>query len=82
MQLGYVYRETERLSEALEVFTTLTQIYPNSAKAHHELGVCYTKQDAYPEAIKAFERALQLNPDAVETRNLLRVAQARVTRQK
>ena len=40
------------------------------------------KQDTYLQAIKAFERALQLNPDAVETRNMLRVAQARVARQK
>ena len=82
MQLGYIYRETEQFTEALEAFTTIAQIYPKSAKAYHELGVCHTKQGTYPEAIEAFERALQLNPDAVETRNMLRVAQARVARQK
>ena len=43
MQLGYVYRETERFTEALEAFTTITGIYPDNAKAYHELGVCHTK---------------------------------------
>ena len=83
MQLGYVYRETEQFREALEAFTAITHITPMSAaKAYHEIGVCHTKQGAYPEAIKAFQRALQLNPNAAETRNLLRVAEARVARQK
>ena len=82
MQLGYVYRETEQFTEAVETFTAITKIYPKNAKAYHELGVCHTKQGAYPEAIKAFERSLQLNPEAVDTQNLLRVAQARVVRQK
>ena len=82
MQLGYVYRETEQFNRAVEVFTTVTQIYPTNATAYHELGVCYTKTEAYQEAIKAFERTLQLNPNAIETQNLLRVATARVGRQK
>ena len=82
MQLGYIYRETEQLTEAVEVFATITKIYPKNAKAYHELGVCYTKQGAYTEAVKAFQRVLQLNPEAVDTQNLLRVAQARASRQK
>ena len=82
MQLGYIYRETEQFTHAVEAFTTVTRINPTNATAYHELGVCYTKADAYPEAIKAFKRASQLNPDAVETQNLLRVAHVRMARQK
>ena len=82
MQLGYIYRETEQFTKAVETFSTVIKIYPTNSTAYHELGVCHTKVDAYSEAVKAFERALQLNPDAVETQNLLRVAQARAERQK
>ena len=82
MQLGYIYRETEQFTEAVEAFTIVTKIQPKNAKAYHELGVCHTKQGAYSEAVAAFERSLQLNPEVVETENLLRVAQARLARLK
>ncbi|MXZ01716.1 tetratricopeptide repeat protein [Candidatus Poribacteria bacterium] len=81
MQLGHIYQETEQLTQAVEAFATITKIYPKNAKAYHELGVCYTKQGTYREAVKAFQRALHLNPEAVETQNLLQVAQARAARQ-
>ena len=78
LNLGYAYRDQDKLTEAVDAFNTARQIDPNNYQVFHELGVTYMKQQRYTEAAIALQQALNIRPEAVQTENNLKVAQARL----
>ena len=82
LNLGYAYRDQDKLTEAIDTFYTGSQIAPNNYQICHELGITYMKQHRYKKAIVAFQQALKIQPKAVQTENNLKVAQARLAQKK
>ena len=82
MNLGYAYRDQDKLEEAVDTFNAASQIDPNNYQIFHELGISYMKQHRYKKAIVAFQQALKIQPEAIQTENNLKIAQARLTQHK
>ena len=55
--------------EASEAFKKVTELNPNYADGHSNLGITLKDQDKLEEAIVSFNRALSLNPDHAEAYN-------------
>lgn len=52
---------------------------PEYGKAHGRMGIAYSNLNKFNEARTAYQRALELEPDNLDYRNNLRVAEERVT---
>lgn len=61
-QLGRLYYNEGRISQAILQFQKIIQLVPNHSNAHFSLGVAYEKQGKNIEAQREFERVLELNP--------------------
>ena len=59
--LGYIYLQTERYSDALDVYGPLTEAYPESAIYRNSLGIAYMMLKKPQQAITQFETAIRLN---------------------
>ena len=55
-----------QLADAEAQFKTLTEVLPNLAEAHYNLGYLYDKRGAGTEAEAEFRRALELQPENAE----------------
>ena len=69
-------REQGRLVEAVASFQGATQLKPDYAKAHNNLGVALEEQGRLEEAVASFQRAIGLKPDFAEAHNNLGLALA------
>ena len=63
MRCGVLLINCGRYSEAEPLFQKLTQLAPEEALAHNNLGVCIQKQYRAQEAIPHFRQALTLQPE-------------------
>jgi len=69
--LGIIRARQARLEEAVTLLTKATQIDPNSAEAHNNLGLALHACRRTAEAVPHFETALRLNPTyAIACNNL------------
>lgn len=61
----YAYRLMldDDLDDALKIFLTLAELFPEADVAFDSLGEVYVRLEKKDEAIKSFEAALRLNPD-------------------
>jgi len=59
---GVVLAEQQRTAEAINVFTLLTQDFPEMAEPYNNLAVIYAAQGEYERARRALEQALRANP--------------------
>lgn len=59
-----VYRNSERLAEAMRENLTLCRLVPDEIRPNYynSLGARFTEQHNFEEAIQAFEKAIELNP--------------------
>src|SRR3954467_14810439 len=59
---GLVFTEQGRQSEAIEIFTKLTQDYPNLPEPYNNLAVIYAGQGQYDKARQALEQSIRTHP--------------------
>ena len=60
--LGMVYAEQGKMTEAIEQYRKALTIYPGFAKAHNNLGAALVEQGRLSEAVRHFSEALRLFP--------------------
>ncbi len=69
--LGLIYRQTGRLSEAVAALEQAVRASPKQPLYLNQLGLAYRQQGRFDEAREAYERALALAPEyAAATLNL------------
>lgn len=66
---GYQLLNQGQHDKAIEVLTTNTKRYPNSANAFDSLGEAYAMKGDKPNAIKNFKKSLSMNPPAAVRAN-------------
>lgn len=59
---GVILMDLKRDDEAIDVFSALTQEFPNLAEPYNNLGVLMSRQGRYGEARDALELAIRSNP--------------------
>ncbi len=62
-EMGYYLMRSQKLDDAIAVFTQNTIDYPNSWNVWDSLGEAYMNKGNKELAIKYYEKSLQLNPD-------------------
>ncbi len=68
---GVVLSETGKPAEAIEIFTRLTEEYPEMPEPYNNLAVLYAQQKLYERARSALEMAVQAHPSyAIAWENL------------
>jgi len=60
---GLTLRQLQRTDDALAVFTTLTQDYPELPEPYNNLAVLHAARGQYDKARTALEMAIKLNPN-------------------
>ena len=69
--LGLIYTEQNKSAEAIKVFTSLTQDYPELPEPYNNLAVLYAAQGQYEKARIALETAIRTHPSyAIAHENL------------
>ena len=68
LRLGKIYMETGEPDKALDLFTQMTQVFPDYYVAHFYLGESLLMKDRPAEAEAAFLKTLDLEPELVEPR--------------
>ena len=61
-EVGYNLLNDKKLKEAIDIFTMIVTLYPNSANAFDSLGEAYLKAGNSGAALKNYKRSLELNP--------------------
>ena len=64
---GEIYREQEKLDEALASFDKATELAPQSPAPYQNRGEIYRQQKKYQKAIEQFNEVLKLQPDFLTT---------------
>jgi predicted Zn-dependent protease len=75
-ELGRIYRETDRMSEAAQAFYKAMQLDPRNAEAQYQLGVVYKALNRTADALRAFETVVRFNPNAPAATKALSELQA------
>ncbi|TMH74451.1 MAG: tetratricopeptide repeat protein [Betaproteobacteria bacterium] len=59
---GLIFTEQGKQTEAIEIFTKLTQDYPNLPEPYNNLAVIYASQGQYDKARAALEQSIRTHP--------------------
>src|SRR5690349_1863458 len=59
---GLIYTEQGKQTEAIDIFTKLTQDYPNLPEPYNNLAVIYAGQGQYDKARTALEQSIRTHP--------------------
>ena len=59
---GLIYTEQGKQAEAIDIFTKLTQDYPNLPEPYNNLAVIYASQGQYDKARTALEQSIRTHP--------------------
>jgi tetratricopeptide (TPR) repeat protein len=64
--LGRILLQSKYTLEAMEIYTKLISLTPNSAENHYNLGICYFHKKDYDKAKEEFNRSIEISdyPDA------------------
>jgi tetratricopeptide (TPR) repeat protein len=73
--LGYQMLAENKKSEAVQIFQLNTICYPSSSNAYDSLGEAYLKCGDKALAIKNYQKALDLDPDNLNARTILKQLQ-------
>jgi len=67
VQLGNLYYDNNRFSEAIDWYGKALEIDPNNINARTDRGSCYWSLGRADEAITEFQKSLQINPTHSQT---------------
>ncbi|KAG6543725.1 hypothetical protein Mapa_014909 [Marchantia paleacea] len=78
--LGNLYRQQKRFSEAHECFKNALELCPDYAPACNNLGLLYVAENKWQEAVSSFDRALRADPylDAAKSNRMKAIALAQM----
>jgi tetratricopeptide (TPR) repeat protein len=76
------YSEMNRHEEAIKDARKITALYPKEKGGYCQLGWVNTRAGKYEAAAKAVIKALELDPDCVETRRLLKTIRRNLNKPK
>jgi CubicO group peptidase (beta-lactamase class C family) len=62
----------KKINEAIQIFTLYTAQYPTSSNAFDSLGEAYHRSGNKELAIKSYKKALELDPNNLNARNMLK----------
>ena len=71
IQMGYRFLNTDKISEAIEIFKMSVELFPDSFNTWDSLGEVYMKRGDKSGAIKNYEKSLELNPDNDNAKRML-----------
>lgn len=71
IQMGYRFLNTDKISEAVEIFKMSVELFPESFNTWDSLGEGYMKKGDKALAIKNYEKSLELNPDNDNAKKML-----------
>ncbi len=60
---GYIYGETGRFEEAIDVFKKVVALEPDNPDPYHEVANMYKMKGCYVKAMDYYKKALVINPD-------------------
>jgi len=69
--LGVIFAEQGRFTQAISHYSKALQITPNFSQAHNNLGAAYLKLGRTAEAFRHYREALQIDPDFAEAHSNL-----------
>ena len=69
--LGTLLVQTHKFDMAKELFQKATQMKPDNANAHYNLGNVYKKLDKHEEAVNSYNKTIQINPNYLGAYNNL-----------
>ena len=69
--LGYIFKNSGRIPEAIQQYQKLTELKPDSAIYYKELGSLYLLQDQSDSAIASYAQAVSLNPNDQQAKEIL-----------
>jgi tetratricopeptide (TPR) repeat protein len=67
VQLGNMYFDAERYSEAIPWYTEALKLSPNDADVSTDLGVSYYYTNQADKALEQFDRSLEISPNHAKT---------------
>jgi tetratricopeptide (TPR) repeat protein len=67
VQLGNLYFDAERYSEAIEWYSAALKLAPNDVDVSTDLGVSYYYTNQADKALAQFDQSLKLNPTHIKT---------------
>ena len=70
--LGYAMLYKERLTDAIDIFTINTTLFPGNANAFDSLGEAYMVSGHREAAIKHYQQSLKLNPKNQNAKQMLK----------
>ncbi len=59
-RVGYYFLETDRVTDAIEIFKLNVAAYPNDPNSYDSLGEAYKKAENFGTAIENYTKAVQL----------------------
>jgi len=62
LEIGRIYREQGKFSQAEDSFKEAIEFNPENDSAYFELGRLFRDQNKYPQAEDAFKKAIEINP--------------------
>lgn len=68
LQQATALKNEGRYEEAERLLKEILRLNPNSAEAHHLLGLVYCFTGYFDESIQELETSVRLNPDAIQPR--------------
>jgi Flp pilus assembly protein TadD len=72
--LGFAFRQSGKVEEAITHYKLALQINPNYAEVHNNLGNALVQQGRAEEAIRHYQQALQINPNYADAHHNLGTA--------
>lgn len=69
-RLGFAYYRNGMLDEAVNEYTAVCKIAPNSEQIHNMLGIIYYTMGKTDKAIEEYQKAINANPTNPKYRNL------------
>ena len=69
-ELGVLYKENNKINDAINSFKKVLQFNPNHNMALYELGVIYEQQKNFDEAIKNYTESLRIKENSEAFQNL------------
>lgn len=64
--LGSVYRDSEKLKDAIEAYKKALELTPNDFEILFNLAFTYKKDNQTDKAIETYQKALSINPDSAD----------------